>query len=224
MRLDQFVSQACGLSRSSAQSCIRQHRVSVAGKRVSKPAFKVSQAAAVSLDEAVIQLPGKLYLMLHKPAGVISATHDAQHRTVLDLIDHPHRHTLHIVGRLDKDTTGLLLLTNDGAWSHQLMSPKKHVEKTYLATLAEPLTKDAAVQLLQGVQLHGEKQPSAAVAVESLVGKQARLTICEGKYHQVKRMFAAIGNRVEALHRERVGEFVLDEQLPVGTWRELFLS
>lgn len=221
MRLDQFLSQACGMTRSVAQKYVRGGRVQVAGQCVSNPAMHIDPVMAVLLDGLAVTLPGKLYLMLHKPAGVVSATEDPAHRTVLDLVDHPHRHTLHVVGRLDKDTTGLLLLTNDGEWSHRLMSPKYHIPKTYVATLAAPLTEVAAQQLRQGVQLHGEKQPTRPAEVEILPNQQARLTIHEGKYHQVKRMFAAVGNRVVALHRERIGSLLLDHRLEAGSWRVL---
>ncbi len=221
MRLDQFVSQAIGLSRSDAQKLIRMGRIQVAGASIAKPATHIPSDSSVRLDNEPISLPGNIYIMLHKPAGVVSATEDPSHRTVLDLIDHPHRHTLHVVGRLDKDTTGLLLITNDGGWSHRLMSPKHHVPKTYLATLAEPLTEEGAAQLRAGVLLHGEKRPTQPAGVEILPNQQARITIHEGMYHQVKRMFAAVGNRVEALHRERVGIFELDTNLRAGQWREV---
>lgn len=221
MRLDQFVSQSAAIPRSEAQKVIRWGRVRVNGKGIIKPATHIDPQAAVSLDGEVISLPGDIYIMLHKPAGVVSATEDPSHRTVLDLIEHPHRYTLHVVGRLDKDTTGLLLITNDGDWSHRLMSPKHHVPKTYLATLVEPLAETAAEQLRAGVQLHGEDGLTKPAAVEILPDCQARLTIHEGKYHQVKRMFAAVGNRVEALHRESIGSLPLDGRLQAGEWRLL---
>lgn len=221
MRLDQFVSQSTGIPRSEAPGLIRGGRVLVNGVRITNASTHIDPAAEVLLHGERIVLPGNIYLMLHKPAGVISATEDPAHRTVLDLVDHPHRYTLHVVGRLDKDTTGLLLLTNDGDWSHRLMSPRHHVPKTYLATLAEPLTEAAAQQLRAGVQLHGEKGLTKPAEVEILPTQQARITIAEGKYHQVKRMLAAVGNRVEALHRERIGGLVLDTELPPGEWRVL---
>lgn len=221
MRLDQFVSQSTGMPRSEAQKLIRWGRVRADGKGITKPATHIGPQAVVTLDGAAISLPGAIYIMLHKPAGVVSATEDPAHRTVMDLIDHPHRHTLHVVGRLDKDTTGLLLVTNDGDWSHRLMSPKHHVPKTYLATLAEPLVEAAAEQLRAGVQLHGEKGLTKPAAVEILPACQARITLHEGKYHQVKRMFAAVGNRVEALHRESIGGLSLGLQLRAGEWRLL---
>lgn len=221
MRLDQFVSQAAAIPRSEAQKVIRWGRVRVNGKSVIKPATHIDPQAVITLNDTAISLPGNIYIMLHKPAGVVSATEDPSHRTVLDLIDHPHRHTLHVVGRLDKDTTGLLLVTNDGDWSHRLMSPKHHVPKTYLATLAEALTETAAGQLRAGVQLHGEDGLTKPAEVEILPACQARLSIHEGKYHQVKRMFAAVGNRVEALHRESIGGLSLDLRLQAGEWRLL---
>ena len=221
MRLDQFVSQAANLPRSLTQIAIRQGRVQVEGQRVTKPQLHIAEDAAVQLDSVPIRLAGLLYIMLHKPVDVVSATEDPTHRTVLSLVNHSHQHTLHLVGRLDKDTTGLILLTNDGDWSHKITAPKSHVAKTYLATLAEPLNEEAANQLLKGVQLHGEKGLSTASTVEILANGQVRLTIHEGKYHQVKRMFAAVNNRVTALHREQIGGLSLDAQLPLGAWREL---
>ncbi len=221
MRLDHYLSQATGLSRKEAQKLIRAARINVNGKRIVKPAIHIDPALEITLDNAVIQLPGKLYIMLHKPAGYLSATEDAHQPIVMDLIDHPHVSTLHIVGRLDKDTTGLLLLSNDGDWSHRISAPRHQVDKVYLADLAEPLSAEAAQQLQQGVLLHGEKQAVKAVRLEILAKQQVRIGIREGKYHQIKRMFAAVGNHVNALHRESIGHLHLDPALEVGEWREL---
>lgn len=221
LRLDQFVSQSTGMSRKQATHYIRQKRVLVDGNIVNKASQHIAPNMTVLLDQTPLSLPGQIYLMLNKPTGVVSATKDSTQRTVLDLIDHPHRHTLHIVGRLDKDTTGLLLLTNDGQWSHRITSPRHHVPKTYLATLAEPLTETAAEPLRRGIVLQGEKQATQPAEVLILPGQQVRITIHEGKYHQVKRMFAAVGNHVCALHRERIGDWVLSEDLAAGEWRTL---
>ena len=221
MRLDQFIGQATGLSRSEAQKRIRWGRVQVAGKPINKPATHIDPQAKISLDDESLSLPQATYIMLHKPAGVISATEDAAQRTVLDLIKHPHRHTLHVVGRLDKDTTGLILITNDGDWSHRISSPKHHVPKTYLATLAETLSLEAAQQLEQGVLLHGEIAVVRASNIKILPNQQVRLSIHEGKYHQIKRMLAAVGNHVVKLHREQIGNLALDAQLAAGEWRVL---
>lgn len=221
MRLDQFVSQALQVSRSEARKLIRASLISVNQQVVTKTSTNIPIDASVVYADEPLSLPGLLYLMLHKPLGVISATEDPSQRTVLDLIQHPHVRLLHPVGRLDKDTTGLLLLTNDGQWSHRITAPRQHVPKTYLAQLAEPLTVLAAQQLLQGVLLQGETQVVTASKVETLPKQQLRLTIHEGKYHQVKRMLAAVGNRVETLHREQIGGLRLDPALQVGEWRFL---
>ncbi len=221
LRLDQFVSQAAGLSRKQAGRAIRQQRVRVAQQLVRQAAQQVAPDSVVSLDGQPLALAGKIYLMLHKPLGVVSATQDSAQRTVIELIDHPHASSLHIAGRLDKDTSGLLLLTNDGQWSHQITAPRHHVAKTYLVTLTEPLGEAAAEQLRLGVRLQGEKQATQPAQLERLSQQQARLTIHEGKYHQVKRMFAAVGYHVCALHRERIGQWQLPEDLPSGAWRPL---
>lgn len=221
MRLDQFVSQALHLSRHEAQKLIRAGLIQVNHETIWKAPIPVSSTAVVTCEGERISLPGLIYLMLHKPLGVISATEDPSQRTVLDLINHPHMHTLHPVGRLDKDTTGLLLLTNDGQWSHRITAPRQHVPKTYLAQLAEPLTATAAQQLKIGVLLHGETKTVAASQVECISPDFIHLTIHEGKYHQVKRMFAAVGNRVEQLHREQIGGLCLDPALKAGEWRNL---
>ena len=154
----------------------------------------------------------------------MSATEDPEHRTVLDLIDHPHRHTLHVVGRLDKDTTGLLLITNDGDWSHRISAPKHHVPKTYLATLAWELTEAGAQAVTRWGAIAWRKGADQTSGGGNFTGQSGTDYDSEGKYHQVKRMFAAVGNRVEALHRERIGGLVLDEELPPGEWRELSVS
>lgn len=221
LRLDQFVSQATGLSRKQAGQFIRQKRIRVAGQNAIKAAQHITSDAVIMLDEQRLRLPGKLYLMLHKPAGVVSATQDSAQRTAIDLIDHPHAHTLHIAGRLDKDTTGLLLLTNDGQWSHSITSPRHHVAKTYLVTLTEPLDETAAQQLRDGVRLRNEKEATQPAQVTVLANQQVRMIIHEGKYHQVKRMFAAVGYHVCALHREQIGEWQLPDDLACGEWRHL---
>ena len=221
MRLDQFVSQALTLSRKQAQQLIRAQCIRVNGQIVTQASTLVPNQAQVYCEDESICLPGALYLMLHKPLGVISATEDPSQRTVLDLIQHPHVQTLHPVGRLDKDTTGLILLTNEGQWSHRISAPRQQVPKVYLAKLAEPLNRVAAKQLELGVRLHGETQLVAASSIEILPEQYARLTIHQGKYHQVKRMFAAVGNRVEQLHREQIGGLSLDPTLMAGEWRFL---
>lgn len=221
MRLDQFVSQATGLSRSQVQKLIRQGKVNVDQTIVKVAKTKVDSFQQVSLNEQVLTLPQPVYLMLNKPAGYVSATQDNQHPTVLDLIEHPQKEKLHIVGRLDKDTTGLLLITDDGEWTHRMMSPKHHVTKTYLVALADALTEEASKQLQQGILLKNEEKPTLPANVEKIEDKLIMLSINEGRYHQVKRMLAAVENHVLALHRLQIGELRLDKSLAIGEYREL---
>jgi len=128
---------------------------------------------------------------------------------------------LHAAGRLDIDTTGLVLLTDDGQWSHRITSPRHHCEKTYRVTLESPISDDTAAQFTAGVQLHNEKSLTKPAQLEVITPTDVRLTLSEGRYHQVKRMFAAVGNRVIELHRERIGDIVLDEDLEPGEYRAL---
>ncbi|WP_020557983.1 pseudouridine synthase [Thiofilum flexile] len=221
MRLDQFVSQAMGISRSHAQSLIRQGALTLHEQLLKNPSQHIKPHDPIKLEQTLLTLPQPLYLMLNKPAGVVSATTDPHQRTVLDLIQHPHKHTLHVVGRLDKDTTGLLLLSSDGDWSHRIASPRKQIGKTYLVTLAAACNDEALEQLRQGIQLHGEKHPTSPAQVILVSEQQLRLTIYEGMYHQVKRMLAAVGNQVITLHREQIGGLGLDNELAVGEWRVL---
>lgn len=140
---------------------------------------------------------------------------------MLYFLDEPVAYKLHAAGRLDIDTTGLVLMTDDGQWSHRVTSPKHHCEKTYLVTLEHSLAANTAQRFAAGVQLHNEKSLTRPAQSEKINDRQVRLTISEGRYHQVKRMFAAIGNRVIALHRERIGTIVMDKDLASGAYRPL---
>ena len=158
--------------------------------------------------------------MLYKPAGVVSATEDKQEQTVIDLLGQEKRDDLFPVGRLDKDTEGLLLITNDGALAHELTSPSKHVEKEYECHLAYPFDDIQMMQLEQGVDI-GEKALTKPAVVHILDEKKIMLTITEGKYHQVKRMLHAVGNEIVYLKRLRMGTITLDTELPKGSYRRL---
>ncbi len=159
--------------------------------------------------------------MLHKPDGYVCATKDRDHETVLDLLDVDNREALHIAGRLDVDTTGLVLLTDDGQWSHRITTPRAECDKTYWLQSAESIPEAAVAQFARGLFLHNEKERLKPAHLEILDPCTARLTISEGKYHQVKRMFGAIGNAVTRLHRERIGAIALDPALAPGEYREL---
>jgi 16S rRNA pseudouridine516 synthase len=221
LRLDRFISQSAGLSRSQARVLIRRGHVRVAGQLIRDAGYALACDQAVELEGRAVDLPRSLYLMMHKPAGLLSATRDRQQATVLSLLPPPMAARVHLVGRLDKDTSGLLLLTDDGAWSHRISSPRYHCAKTYLAELAEPLAPDAEESLARGVMLRGEKSPTLPAAVQRLGRTRVRVRITEGRYHQVRRMFAAVGNRVTHLHREAVGGLYLDAALAPGQWRAL---
>jgi len=221
LRLDRFVSQAAGVSRSQARLLIRRGRISVNGELTKDAARHVDAGECVDHRGEPLALPQPAYLMLHKPCGLLSATSDGAQTTVLSLLPQALAARVHLVGRLDKETSGLLLLTDDGAWSHRISSPAHHCAKTYLAELAEPLEADAEERLQQGLILRGEKRPTRPATLQRLDAARVRITVTEGRYHQVRRMFAALGNHVIALHRERVGGLVLDEELQPGQWREL---
>jgi len=222
VRLDKFLVETGGISRSQAQRAIRAGRVSVDGEVLRNPAFKLAPDSAVGLDGEPRQLRGPRYLLLHKPAGYVCATRDDLHPTVLELLPPGERDGLHIVGRLDRDTTGLVLLTDDGAWSHRVASPRHRCDKRYRVGLAEPVSDADVERLRAGLLLRGEAQPTRPAEVERLTERELLLTIQEGRYHQVKRMFGALGNRVVSLHRDRVGSVVLDEiAVPQGGFRIL---
>ena len=221
MRLDKFICDCTGLTRSQAGKVIRQKLVTINGEVVKQAALQVSSEDTVVLDGKPLAIIGLRYLMLHKPAGFLCANDDPDHPIVFSLLDEPLVERLHTVGRLDLDTTGLLLLTDDGQWSHRISSPKHHIAKTYRVWTADPISLDAASQFAEGVMLRGEKDPTLPAQLEIVAEREALLTIHEGRYHQVKRMFAAIGNKVEQLHREKIGGLQLPADLAEGGYRPL---
>ncbi|MBV6816777.1 16S rRNA pseudouridine(516) synthase RsuA [Rahnella sp. PD12R] len=222
MRLDKFLSQQLGVSRALVLRELRNKRVTVDGEIVKTGSMKISPEQRVEFDGNVLDLiTGPRYFMLNKPQGYVCSTDDPDHPTVLYFLEEPVAYKLHAAGRLDIDTTGLVLMTDDGQWSHRVTSPRHHCEKTYLVTLENPLADDTAAQFEAGVQLHNEDSLTKPAKLEQIEENLVRLTISEGRYHQVKRMFAAVGNRVVALHRERIGEIVMDEDLEPGQYRPL---
>ena len=222
MRLDKFLSQQLGVSRALVLRELRNKRVTVDGEIVKTGSMKISPEQRVEFDGNVLdQITGPRYFMLNKPQGYVCSTDDPDHPTVLYFLEEPVAYKLHAAGRLDIDTTGLVLVTDDGKWSHRITSPRHHCEKTYLVTLEHPLADDTAAQFEAGVQLHNEDSLTKPAQLEKIEDCLVRLTLSEGRYHQVKRMFAAVGNRVVALHRERIGEIVMDEDLEPGQYRPL---
>ncbi|WP_031566398.1 16S rRNA pseudouridine(516) synthase RsuA [Rheinheimera texasensis] len=221
MRLDKFVCDCTGLTRSQAGKLIRQGEIQLNGLLCKQPAQQIKESDVVLLDDEPLRLTGPRYILLHKPAGYVCSTDDPDHNTVFVLLDEPNIDKLHTVGRLDLDTTGLLLITDDGQWSHKISSPKHECAKTYRAWLADPVEDSAIAQFAEGVMLRGEKTPTKPAQLEIINPTECLLTIHEGRYHQVKRMFAAIGNKVVQLHRERVGPLTLDTSLAEGEYRQL---
>ncbi len=221
MRLDRFISNVTSFSRKEVKARILQRRVKVDGAIIKDCKYAVNENSLVLLDDMPVEAQASRYFMLYKPAGYISATKDANQPTALDLLDEPNKHQLHIAGRLDIDTTGLLIITDDGQWSHRLTSPNSNKPKVYLVDTAESITPESIAQFEKGVYLKYEDQTTKPAHLEILSDKQARLSIYEGKYHQVKRMFGAMGNKVVALHRERIGDIKLDALLTSGEYRAL---
>ena len=224
MRIDKFIGNNSNLSRSLIHLAIKRGQVKRNGEIITKTNTSMNDGDAISLKDKIIEAIYSRYLMLHKPAGYLCANSDSEHSTVLDLIDIPRKETLQIAGRLDIDTTGLVLLTDDGQWNHQVTSPKKSCTKSYLVTTADPIREDTAALFLQGILLRGETKVTLPARLTLTNTHQAQLEIQEGKYHQVKRMFAAVGNKVTVLHRERIGIIELDPQLTAGNYRELTAS
>lgn len=221
MRLDRFLARRPHLGRRDVRRLLLQGRVQVDGRTVCDGLAEVDGFSRICLDGEILQAGSvRRYLMLHKPAGCVSATVDAQHRTVLDLLPQAERDGLHIAGRLDGNTTGLLLLTNDGQWSRQLTLPDSHLPKTYYVETAEPIGADYAATFARGIYFAFEDITTRPAQLEILGSHCARLTLTEGRYHQVKRMFGYFRNAVLRLHRERIGALTLGE-LPLGAYRAL---
>lgn len=222
MRLDKFIAEQTGLTRSQAARALRQGAVAVNGEAEKSGARKVSAQDEILFDGEPLQwLEGLQYFMLNKPQGYVCSHDDGDYPTVYQFFDYPLAGKLHTAGRLDADTTGLVLLTDDGQWSHRVTSPKHHCEKTYLVTLADPVESNYQAACEQGILLRGEKEPTKPAKLEIIDDYNVNLTISEGRYHQVKRMFAALGNKVVALHRWRVGPVLLDDSLAEGEFRPL---
>ena len=221
IRLDKFLCEMEIGSRSHVKDMIKKGMVSVDGEVIKKADFKFNEKTTrVCVNEKEISYQKFFYYMLNKPAGVVSATTDNHDKTVLDLLKEAPGKDLFPVGRLDKDTEGLLLITNDGELSHNLLSPKKHVEKTYLVKTAESVTTDMIQALEQGVDI-GEEKITLPAKVKVLEDKEMELTITEGKFHQVKRMLKAVNNEVVYLKRLSMGSLLLDANLELGEYRSL---
>ncbi|MCF6219435.1 MAG: pseudouridine synthase [Gammaproteobacteria bacterium] len=221
MRLDKFISQNLGITCKETKQLLRQDLIEVDGSSHCAANQQVDENNHITFRGRTLFTPGPLYFMLNKPEGYICATKDNRYPTVLDLLDEPRVQTLHPVGRLDIDTTGLVLLTNDGQWSHGITSPKRHKVKCYRAHLAEPLIEGVEKKFATGIMLKGEKRRTLPAQLKRITPTEVELAIAEGRYHQVKRMFAAMENAVTTLHRISIGPLHLDSELPEGHYRAL---
>jgi len=219
MRLDKFISQATELTRSLARNAVKHKRVRINDQVVHTAAQDVLATDQITLDGELLSLPGDRYIILHKPAGYVCTRGDTHHADVFSLIERSD--DLHVAGRLDADTTGLVLLTNDGQWSHRVTSPRRKCDKVYLVGLAHALDDEQITRIEHGVALKGEDKPTLPAQLKIISDRNVELTIHEGKYHQVKRMFAAVGNDVIALHRKSIGPVVLGSDLLPGESRDL---
>ena len=227
MRLDKFLVTCAVGSRTEVKNLLKAGRVTVNGKKEKSAKLQINEERdEIRFDGQVLDYEEFVYYMMNKPQGVISATEDSKHRTVLDLLDDiAQTKEVFPVGRLDIDTHGLLLLTNDGQLAHALLSPKRHVDKTYLAHVEGIMTQEDVETFVKGIPLKDFTcQPAKLeiVSVDSVKNQSlVRVTIAEGKFHQVKRMVAYCGKEVLDLQRLTMGTLVLDENLEQGEWRRL---
>ncbi len=221
IRIDKYISVACGISRNDAKALIRKGTVSVNGSPVKKSDEKVSNSDTVFVNGEQVVYKRYVYLVMNKPMGVLSASTDKRAKTVIDLVPEQYRHyDLFPVGRLDKDTTGLLLITNDGDFAHRIISPKSNTDKLYHVVLDGRVTEEHIFAFANGVIL-ADKTECMPAKLRALEGFQALVTIREGKYHQVKRMFGTVGLGVNKLKRLSIGGLSLPEDLSEGECREL---
>lgn len=220
MRLDKFLVHHLGASRKIITKELKASKITVDGGIVKEGARHISLEQTICYDGNVIEpIVGHRYFLLNKPDGYICSQDDSLYPTITQLLDEPMLEKLHAAGRLDVDSTGLVLITDDGQWSHRITSPKSDLNKVYRITTAEPLLESYIDAFAQGILLNGEKEktnPATLLIIDDFI---AEITISEGKYHQVKRMIAALGNRVVTLHRTQIGKIVLD--VNEGEYRHL---
>ena len=226
MRLDKYLAEMGVGTRQEVKKQIRQGKAAVNGTVVKAADTKIDETSdEVTISGRNISYVSYEYYMLNKPAGVVSATEDRRDTTVIDLIKEKKRKDLFPVGRLDKDTEGLLLITNDGDLAHRLLAPKKHVDKVYYAKIDGMVTEEDVKRFAEGIDIGAEEEemtrPAKLDIMKSAEESEIRLTIHEGKFHQVKRMFLAVGKEVTYLKRERMGTLCLDENLKPGEYRLL---
>ncbi len=219
MRLDKYLCKSTDLTKPEAIERIHNGEVSVNGEVVLDESTQVHESNAILLNSDALTLREFRYILMHKPAGTICSNIDEVYPSLFNYLELEKASELHIAGRLDADTTGLVLITDDGRWSFNITLPTKSCKKVYRVTLSRDIKDDVADKFKAGILLQGEQKPTRPAELEVITSKQVLLTITEGKFHQVKRMFAAVGNRVVGLHREQIGGVRLDVE--AGQWRYL---
>ena len=222
VRLDKFLSDNTKYSRSEIKRLIRDNKVAVNGVIIKQADKHINPCESkITVNGVAVMYKEFVYLAINKPSGVLSASNDKKRKTVVDLVGEDYGHySLFPVGRLDKDTTGLLILTNDGDFAHKVISPKSNIEKSYVATVDSCPPNDLPDKFLKGIVLADGTVCKSAKA--QIVGKNTvRIVLTEGKYHQIKRMLGVLGLGVNALHRERIGNLILPDGLSFGEYIEI---
>ncbi|MDO6612319.1 pseudouridine synthase [Shewanella sp. 1_MG-2023] len=230
MRLDKFVMRSTRLTKQQVTTCIESGEVTVNQQVITDVRYQVHENNYIEYQgKQLVPRPFR-YLMFNKPVDTICSNVDGDYPSILHYLEIENKDELHIAGRLDADTTGLVLITDDGRWSFNIMRPEMQCEKTYRVTLAKALILGVAERFAEGLLLQGESKPTLPAKLEHIetdpshepAAHQVLLTISEGRYHQVKRMFFAVGNKVKQLHREKIGNLTVD--IPTGTWRYLTID
>lgn len=221
MRLDRFIESRLGYSVRTVRELFIQRLVLLNGVAVTDGRGRISEFCRVEVSGNILQAREPIYIMLHKPQGCVSATQDSKNKTVLDILDFPAKESLHLAGRLDFNTTGLLLLTNDGKWSRRITQPQQKIPKTYLVQTQDDITPEYARVFAEGIYFAFEDLTTLPAELIILSPRTAQLTIYEGRYHQIKRMFGFFDNEVVGLHRLSMGRIVLDKNLAAGEYRLL---
>ncbi len=222
MTVTQFIAKRSGLGKRHAKKILEAGETFLNHQVISDGNIPLGKFDHLTVNGEIFQSNTARYIILHKPIGILSATTDKTHRTVIDLINEPWATDLHLAGRLDRATSGLVILTNDSCFSESLTSPENHVPKTYLVHTDQPIPENVLQQFRDGMSFEKENTRSAPAIVELLSETSCRLTIHEGLHHQIKRMFLRFGIRVTQLHRESIGPYRL-ENLQAGEWRNIDL-
>ena len=219
VRLDKFICKSTELSRAEASDMLQNGMVKVDNKVFSNGAVQVHDNNLVTLKDIQLTLRPFRYLLVHKPINTLCSNVDENYPSIFNYVDVDRKSELHVVGRLDVDTTGLVLMTDDGSWTFKIIKPEAQCKKVYRVKLRDDITDEAILKLEKGLILQGIDEPTLPAKVTAISPREVLLTITQGKFHQVKRMFRAVGNRVRGLHREKIGPVSLDVEL--GQWRYL---